>query len=94
MVSEMILASFSKIWHLIPIVIAIILFRKFLNYKDKKRKILKNEEDEKNGLTLELRTKKKYEELGYKKSKSKKRKSRCRFTYDKRGQKSTNTMPK
>ncbi len=67
MVSEMILASFSKIWHLIPIVIAIILFRKFLNYKDKKRKILKNEEDEKNGLTLELRTKKKYEELGYKK---------------------------
>jgi len=66
MISEMILASFSKIWHLIPIVIAIILFRNFLNYKDKKRKILKNEEDEKNGLTLELRTKKKYEDLGYK----------------------------
>jgi len=63
---EMILASFLKIWHVIPIVIAIILFKKFMNKKDKKRRINKNEEHEKNGLTLELRTRKKYEDLGYK----------------------------
>ena len=62
----MVIASLSKIWHLIPIVIAIILFKKFINNKDKKNRIRKNEENEKNGLTLELRTKKKYEDLGYK----------------------------
>ena len=49
---EMILASFLKIWHVIPIIIAIILFKKFMNKKDKKRRINKNEEYEKNGLTL------------------------------------------
>lgn len=64
--TEMILASLSKIWHLVPIVIAIILFKKFVNHKDKKRRINENEENEKNGLTLELRTVKKYEALGYK----------------------------
>ena len=63
--TEMILASLSKIWHLVPIVIAIILFKKFVNNKDKKRRINQNEENEKNGLTLELRTVKKYEALGY-----------------------------
>lgn len=61
--SEMIIASLSKVWHLVPIVIAIVLFKKFIDYKDKKRRIKKNEE---NGLTLELRTIKKYEDLGYK----------------------------
>ena len=34
--------------------------------KDKKRILNKNEENEKNGLTLELRTRKKYEDSGYK----------------------------
>lgn len=65
-ISDMIIASLSKIWHLVPIVITIILFKKFMNKKDKKRRINKNEENEKKGLTLELRTVKKYEELGYK----------------------------
>lgn len=64
--STMVIASLSKIWHLIPIVIAIILFKKFINNKDKKNRIKKNEENEKNGLTLELRVKKKYEDLAYK----------------------------
>lgn len=64
--SEMIIASLSKIWHIVPIVIAIVLFKKFVNKKDKKRTINKNEENEKKGLTLELRTVGKYEELGYK----------------------------
>jgi len=64
--TEMILASLSKIWHLVPIIIAIILFKKFVNNKDKKRKINENDENEKNGLTLELRTGKKYEKMGYK----------------------------
>jgi hypothetical protein len=64
--SEMIIASLSKIWHLIPIVIAIVLFKKFINKKDKNRRIDKNEEHEKNGLTLELRAGKKYEDLDYK----------------------------
>ncbi len=64
--TEMILGSLSKIWHLIPIVIAIVLIKKFVNMKDKKRRINENEEHEKNGLTLELRTRKKYEKLGYK----------------------------
>jgi HJR/Mrr/RecB family endonuclease len=64
--SEMIIASLSKVWHLVPIVIAIVLFKKFLDYKEKKRRIKINEENEKNGLTLELRTVKNYEDLGYK----------------------------
>lgn len=65
-VSEMIIASLSKIWHLVPIVIAIVLFKKFTNKKDKKRRIIKNQENEKKGLTLELRTRNNYEGLGYK----------------------------
>lgn len=70
-ISEMIIASLSKIWHLVPIVIAIVLFKKFINKKDKKCKINKNEENERNGLNLELRTVQKYEELGYKVEKAK-----------------------
>lgn len=62
---DMIVASFLQIWHIIPIVIGIILFKKFLNNKDKNRRIEVNEQHEKNGLTLELRTGKKYEEMGY-----------------------------
>lgn len=64
--AEMIMASLSKIWHLIPIVMAIVLFKIFINKRDKKNRINKNEENEKNGLTLELRTVKKYEKSGYK----------------------------
>ncbi|PLY06626.1 MAG: hypothetical protein C0625_08540 [Arcobacter sp.] len=64
-ISDMIIASLSKVWHLIPIVIAILLFKKFINTKDKKRRININEENEKKGLTLELRTVKKYEKMGY-----------------------------
>lgn len=59
------MGSFSKIWHLIPIVIAIVLFKKFIDKKDKKRRINKNEENEEKGLTLNLRTREKYEKLGY-----------------------------
>lgn len=64
-VGEMIMSSFSKIWHLIPIAIAIVLFKRFINQRDMKQKILKNEEHEKNGLTLEIRTRQKYEDMGY-----------------------------
>ena len=63
--SEMIVASLSKIWHLVPIVIAIVVFKKVIDMKDKKRRIKKNEENEKNGLTLEVRTVKKYKDIGY-----------------------------
>ena len=62
---DMIIASLSKVVHLVPIVIAIVLFKKYTNKKDKKRRITINEENEKNGLTLELRTANKYEDLGY-----------------------------
>lgn len=62
---EMILASLSKIWHLVPIVMAIVLFKIFLNKKSNKDRIKKNEENEKQGLTLVSRTIKKYEDLGY-----------------------------
>lgn len=64
--SEMILASLSKIWHLVPIVIAIILFKKYINNKDNKSRIEKNEENEKKGLSLESRIGKKYEDTGFK----------------------------
>ena len=63
---DMVIASLLKIWHLIPIIIFIILFKKFINHKEKKRRINKNEENEKNGLSLEVRTQRKYENLGYK----------------------------
>lgn len=62
---EMMTASFLQIWHLIPIAIGIILFKMFLNRKSKKRSIEVHEQHEKNGLTLELRAGKKYEEMGY-----------------------------
>ena len=64
--TDMIIASLLKIWHLIPIIMAIVLFKKVMAWKEKKRRINNNEENEKNGLTLELRTAKKYEKLGYK----------------------------
>ncbi len=64
--SEMIIGSLSYLWHLVPIVIAIVLFKKFIEYKDKKRRKKQNEENEEKGLTLELRTIKKYEDLAYK----------------------------
>jgi hypothetical protein len=64
--TEMIIGSLSYIWHLIPIIIFIVLLKKFLTYKDNQKRKIKNEENQKNGLTLELRTIKKYEDLGYK----------------------------
>lgn len=54
-----------KIWHLIPIAIAIVLFKIFLNKRDKQKRVLKNDENEKNGLTLKVRTRKEYENKGY-----------------------------
>lgn len=54
--TEMIIGSLSYIWHLIPITIFIILLKKFLTHKDNKKRKIKNEENEENGLTLELRT--------------------------------------
>lgn len=62
---DMIIASFLKIWHIIPIIIAIILFRKFLNSKDRKRRIQINEQKQKDGLSLQLRVGKQYEDLAY-----------------------------
>ena len=64
--SDMIIGSLSKVWHLIPIIIFIILFRKFMTNKDKKRRININKEHEEKGQNLELRTIDKYEKLGYK----------------------------
>ncbi|PLY11016.1 MAG: hypothetical protein C0626_00125 [Arcobacter sp.] len=66
MSSEMILASLSKVWHIIPIVIFIVLLKKFMNNKSKKHRININEEHEKKGQSLELRTVEKYEKLGFK----------------------------
>ena len=62
---DMVIASFLKIWHIIPIIIGIILFRKFLNSKDKKRRVEINEQKEKDGLTLQKRVGKQYKDLGY-----------------------------
>lgn len=64
-ISDMIIASLLKIWHIIPIVLLIILFKVFMKKKDNNRRRKQNEENEKNGLTLLLRTQKKYENLGY-----------------------------
>jgi len=63
---DMIIGSLSKVWHLIPIVIFIILFKKFMTNKDKKRRININKEHEKSGQSLKSRTIEKYEKLGYK----------------------------
>ena len=64
--SEIIIGSLSYIWHLIPIIIFIILLKRFISTRDNKKRKRQNEENEKNGLTLELRTIKRYEDLGYK----------------------------
>jgi hypothetical protein len=64
--SEMIVGPLSYLWHLIPIIIFIILVKKIIAMKDNKKRKEKSEENEKNGLTLELRTIKRYEDLGYK----------------------------
>jgi hypothetical protein len=64
-IGHLVLSSFLAIWHVIPIAIAVILFKKFINMKDRKNRLKKNEENEKNGLTLEVRTIKKYQDLGY-----------------------------
>lgn len=62
---DMVIASFLKIWHIIPIIIGIILFRKLLSSKDKKRRIKISEDHEKQGLSLQFRVGKKYEDLDY-----------------------------
>lgn len=62
---DMVIASFLKIWHIIPIIIGIILFRKLLISKDKKRRIKISEDHEKQGLSLQFRVGKKYEDLDY-----------------------------
>lgn len=64
-ISDMIIASLLKIWHIIPIIAFIILFKVFMKKKDNKRRRKQNEENKKSGLTLELRARKKYEKLGY-----------------------------
>lgn len=63
---DMILGPLSYLWHLIPIIIFIILVKKIIAMKDNKKRKEISEENEKNGLTLELRTIKRYEDLGYK----------------------------
>ncbi|WP_419767099.1 hypothetical protein [Arcobacter sp.] len=65
MSSEMIISSLSQVWHLIPIVIFIFVFKKFMGNKGKKYKININEEYEKKGQSLEFRTIEKYEKLGF-----------------------------
>jgi len=64
-ISYMIMASLSNIWHIVPIIIAIVLFKKYMNMRNRKNIILKNEEYEKNGFTLQSRAIKKYKDLGY-----------------------------
>lgn len=64
-VSGMVISSLSKIWHIVPIVIFIILFKKYITKKDKKRRINLNEENDKKGLSLEVLTAEKYEKMGY-----------------------------
>ncbi|APW66119.1 hypothetical protein LPB137_09750 [Poseidonibacter parvus] len=64
-ISYMIMASLSNIWHIVPIIIAIVLFKKYMNMRNRKNIILKNEEHEKNGFTLQSRAIKKYKDLGY-----------------------------
>ena len=59
------MASLSNIWHIVPIIIAIVLFKKYMNMRNRKNIILKNEEHEKNGFTLQSRAIKKYKDLGY-----------------------------
>ncbi|MGB5919262.1 hypothetical protein, partial [Arcobacter sp.] len=59
-------SSLSQVWHLIPIVIFIFIFKKFMDNKGKKYKININEEYEKKGQSLEFRTIEKYEKLAYK----------------------------
>lgn len=65
MSSEMIISSLSQVWHLIPIVIFIFVFKKFMDNKGRKYKININEEYEKKGQSLEFRTIEKYEKLGF-----------------------------
>ena len=64
-ISYMIMASLSNIWHIVPIIITIILFKKYMNMRNRKNIMSKNSEYEKNGLTLEIRARKKYEKLDY-----------------------------
>lgn len=59
------MASLSNIWHIVPIIIAIVLFKKYMNMRNRKNIILKNEEYEKKGFTLQSRAIKKYKDLGY-----------------------------
>jgi hypothetical protein len=64
--SDIIINAVYQLWHLFPIIIVIILFKMFINRRDKVKRKKLNEENEKNGLTLEVRTVKKYEDIGYK----------------------------
>ena len=64
-ISYMIMASLSNIWHIVPIIITIIIFKKYMNMRNRKNIMSKNSEYEKNGLTLEIRARKKYEKLDY-----------------------------
>ncbi|ADG93878.1 hypothetical protein Arnit_2226 [Arcobacter nitrofigilis DSM 7299] len=70
-ISDMIIGSLSKVWHLVPLVVFIILVKKFMHNKDNKRRININKEHEKKGQSLELRTIEKYKKLGFKTQKSK-----------------------
>ncbi|KAB7887083.1 hypothetical protein [Poseidonibacter ostreae] len=63
--SDIVINALYQLWHLLPIVIAIVLFKKYIDNKDKKNRKNKNEENEKNGLTLEVRAIKKYEDISY-----------------------------
>ena len=64
--SDIAINALYQLWHLVPIIIVIVLFKKYIDNKDKKIRKDKNEENEKNGFTLEVRTVKKYEDIGYK----------------------------
>lgn len=64
--SDIVLNAIYQLWHLLPIIIVIVLFKKYIDSKDKKTRKNKNEEHEKNGLTLKVRATKKYEDIGYK----------------------------
>lgn len=64
--SDIVINAIYQLWHLIPIVVVIVLFKKYMDNKDRKNRVNENEKNEEKGLTLELRTIKKYKDIGYK----------------------------
>lgn len=73
-IGDVLLGVLSQIWYFIPIIIAIGLFKNYVNKKEKATRQNRNKKrqkefyanNEKKGQEFELRTGRKFEELGYK----------------------------